>query len=458
MQAAVVEAELRAARLPAVIGICIMVAVLAFVVTAIRPLADPAWPIDLWVAAMATVLLAMAGLILRSLHAATSEVTAFGVRAASLLQSAMSALIMISFWILMPAAGPELQPLMLMMYVWYIATVVAASSAPVPMPARDIILLTASAVLWVAWERPAYWQAWAVFLGLAGVTMLAFRRLIRAAVVAAHQARLASEAAEKVTREALATAEAARDAKTRFIAAASHDLQQPLHAASLFFDLALDLPDGIERRQAIAGAHAAFQSSQALIAAMLDHMRLEADAVSARLESVEVDALLARVALEQDAAARAAGMMIRRGPSRLWVTADAEMLRRALSNLVVNAIRHSRGEHVLLAATPAEWVDAVCGLLNDPGRCQSLGAAGRRYVERYHHWEHCLEPLIQKILEPARTFEFWADDAEFYRLGAKTPRSNCVLDVSKLLATGVTLRPVEEALTDSLQHWTINTP
>jgi sugar transferase (PEP-CTERM/EpsH1 system associated) len=57
------------------------------------------------------------------------------------------------------------------------------------------------------------------------------------------------------------------------------------------------------------------------------------------------------------------------------------------------------GEHVLLAATPAEWVDAVCGLLNDPSRCQSLGAAGRRYVERHHHWEHCLEPLIQKILE-----------------------------------------------------------
>ncbi len=65
--------------------------------------------------------------------------------------------------------------------------------------------------------------------------------------------------------------------------------------------------------------------------------------------------------------------------------------------------------------------------------------------------------LIQRILKPAQTFEFWADDAEFYRLGAKTPRSNCVLDVSKLLATGVALRPVEDALTDSLQHWTTTT-
>lgn len=368
MQTAVIEAELRSSRLPAVIGIAIMTAVLVFVVMAIRPLADVTLPIDLWVAAMAAVLLAMAVLILSSLSVGTSEVTTVGVRTARQLQSAMSALIMVSFWVLMPAAGPDLQPLMLMMYVWYIATVVAASSAPIPMPARDIILLTASAVAWVLWDRPAYWQAWAIFLGLAGVTMLAFRRLIREAVVTAHQARLASEAAERTTRAALATAEAARDAKTRFIAAASHDLQQPLHAASLFFDLALDLPAGAERRQAVDGAHAAFESSQALIAAMLDHMRLEADAVSARLAPVDVNDMLARIALEQGAGASAAGMRIRRVPSRLRVMADAEMLRRALSNLVANAIRHSRGEHVLLAARQrgrcAEiWaIDDGCGI------------------------------------------------------------------------------------------------
>jgi len=61
--------------------------------------------------------------------------------------------------------------------------------------------------------------------------------------------------------------------------------------------------------------------------------------------------------------------------------------------------------------------------------------------------------LIEKILKPARKFEFWPSDDEFYRVAAKTPRSNCVLDVSKLLATGVRLRPVEEALEDSLKNW-----
>ncbi|HXR03811.1 MAG TPA: dTDP-4-dehydrorhamnose reductase, partial [Verrucomicrobiae bacterium] len=61
--------------------------------------------------------------------------------------------------------------------------------------------------------------------------------------------------------------------------------------------------------------------------------------------------------------------------------------------------------------------------------------------------------LIQKILKPAKRFEFWANDEEFYRVAVKTPRSNCVLDVSRLLSTGVKLRPVVEALEDSLRNW-----
>jgi UDP-glucose 4,6-dehydratase len=65
---------------------------------------------------------------------------------------------------------------------------------------------------------------------------------------------------------------------------------------------------------------------------------------------------------------------------------------------------------------------------------------------------HVIE-LIEKILKPDRKFEFWADDAEFYRIAAKTPRSNCVMDVSKLLSSGVKARPVEEALEHSLRKW-----
>ena len=61
--------------------------------------------------------------------------------------------------------------------------------------------------------------------------------------------------------------------------------------------------------------------------------------------------------------------------------------------------------------------------------------------------------MIERILKPGRKFEYWKDDNEFYHKAAKTPRSNCVMDVSKLLAAGIAMRPVKEALEDALKNW-----
>lgn len=60
---------------------------------------------------------------------------------------------------------------------------------------------------------------------------------------------------------------------------------------------------------------------------------------------------------------------------------------------------------------------------------------------------------LEKILKPKHKFEYWSSDEEFYKVAAKTPRSNCVMDVSKLLAAGVKIRGVEEALEHSLKNW-----
>lgn len=64
--------------------------------------------------------------------------------------------------------------------------------------------------------------------------------------------------------------------------------------------------------------------------------------------------------------------------------------------------------------------------------------------------------MIQEILKPDRQFQFWESDEQFYLLGAKTPRSNCILDVSKLMATGAKMRPVRDALRDSLEKWKVD--
>ena len=66
--------------------------------------------------------------------------------------------------------------------------------------------------------------------------------------------------------------------------------------------------------------------------------------------------------------------------------------------------------------------------------------------------------LIRQTLKPNRSFEFWKSDEEFYRVAVKTVRSNCVLDISKLLSTGVTVRPVIDAIDDALRHWVPEPP
>jgi sugar transferase (PEP-CTERM/EpsH1 system associated) len=55
------------------------------------------------------------------------------------------------------------------------------------------------------------------------------------------------------------------------------------------------------------------------------------------------------------------------------------------------------GRDLLCAETPAEWADALAGLLNDPARRRELGANARRFVEAHHHWDRCLEPLVNLV-------------------------------------------------------------
>jgi dTDP-4-dehydrorhamnose reductase len=61
--------------------------------------------------------------------------------------------------------------------------------------------------------------------------------------------------------------------------------------------------------------------------------------------------------------------------------------------------------------------------------------------------------LIRKVGVSNKEFDFFADEAEFMRVAAKTPRSNCVLDSSKLAATGIRMTEVNEAIERDLRRW-----
>ena len=155
-----------------------------------------------------------------------------------------------------------------------------------------------------------------------------------------------SEAALKV---ALAQVAAERAAKSRFLAAASHDLQQPIQAAHLYFGQLARVDQPRLRSEIETAGKAAFGAAQSLLSAMLDHLRLGAQAVTPRLEEVALGGLFAQVAAEATLAAESS-------PVTRWKTtvatvrADRALLARTLGNLVQNAVRHSGGSRILIVA------------------------------------------------------------------------------------------------------------
>jgi dTDP-4-dehydrorhamnose reductase len=105
----------------------------------------------------------------------------------------------------------------------------------------------------------------------------------------------------------------------------------------------------------------------------------------------------------------------------------------------LNSISHR--EDFAKACLDLWQVGAPAGIYNvtNPGWVTT-----RKVVER-----------LERILKPSKRFEFWESDEEFYRVAAKTPRSNCVMDCTKLMRVGVVVRPVEEALEVAMRNWTV---
>jgi signal transduction histidine kinase len=131
---------------------------------------------------------------------------------------------------------------------------------------------------------------------------------------------------------------------------ASHDLGQPLQAASLFFDQTLRAPDPDQRNRAADGVRKAFASADQLLSHMLNHLRLEADAVDPHFARFSTGAAMARIAAQFGPAADAAGIDIRLVKSRAFLRLDKVLFERALGNLVSNAIEHSGATRIVMGA------------------------------------------------------------------------------------------------------------
>ena len=144
-------------------------------------------------------------------------------------------------------------------------------------------------------------------------------------------------------------AELATLAKSRFLAFASHDLRQPLHALGLFVARLEQLRHDPETRRLIGNLDASVRALQDMLDAVLDISRLDAGVETPRPEPVAVAALWEHVEREFVPAAEEKGIALRVRPTSLWVMSDPRLLHRMLLNLVSNAVRYTGRGGVLVA-------------------------------------------------------------------------------------------------------------
>ena len=150
-----------------------------------------------------------------------------------------------------------------------------------------------------------------------------------------------------------AALEAASETRSRFLAAASHDLRQPLYALTLFSAaLAVDESDP-QRLDRIAHIQECVQSLDHLFSELLDLSRLEAGAVQVEISEFPLDRVLAEVNRTFSMVAEQRGLELRIPPTRYWVRSDRVMLTRMLNNLVSNALRFTRRGGALVGVRPS---------------------------------------------------------------------------------------------------------
>ena len=141
--------------------------------------------------------------------------------------------------------------------------------------------------------------------------------------------------------------EANRD-KTRFLAAASHDILQPLNAARLYATALVERDLRPEDLNIAKRIDVSLTSVEEILKTLVDISRMDSGRLEPETGAVAIQALFDGLKVEFDPVAREAGLEFAFVPSSLWVRSDAKLLRRILQNLIANAIKYTPRGRVLV--------------------------------------------------------------------------------------------------------------
>ena len=144
-------------------------------------------------------------------------------------------------------------------------------------------------------------------------------------------------------------AERARASQARFLAAASHDLLQPLHAARLFLGVLKEQAKGQDAQiDLVRSVDVSIETANRLLNALLNLSRLEVGGLRPEVRPVEINALLQDLRREFTPVARSRGLNLRVLGTRLWALSDEDLLRSILQNLIGNAVRYTEEGSILV--------------------------------------------------------------------------------------------------------------
>jgi signal transduction histidine kinase len=152
--------------------------------------------------------------------------------------------------------------------------------------------------------------------------------------------------AEQARREA----EQANAAKSKFLAAASHDLRQPIHAQGLLLEVLSHTDLSTQQRELLACASAASEASAEMLNTLLDFSRIEAGVIQPQVLPFHMQPLLNKIEREFERQADAKGLSYRSRETGLLVQSDAALVELILRNLVSNAIRYTDHGGLLVVA------------------------------------------------------------------------------------------------------------
>ncbi|WP_424629148.1 NahK/ErcS family hybrid sensor histidine kinase/response regulator [Bradyrhizobium sp. SYSU BS000235] len=147
---------------------------------------------------------------------------------------------------------------------------------------------------------------------------------------------------------AKSTAEEANISKTRFLAAASHDILQPLNAARLYVTSLVERQDGGEDARLVGNIDDSLEAIEEILGALLDISRLDSGAMTPSITSFKIGDLMRSLEVEFSPMARARKLKLTFVPCSLAVSSDRVMLRRLLQNLISNAIKYTPKGRVLV--------------------------------------------------------------------------------------------------------------